>query len=145
MKNNKSVMIVHRFGNGNWWKSWDGTRHYTDEFSFQNSLFNCINQLGRAGEEIGIVFLDKEAHGLQDNEMSFRPVSSLDIEVLVKNSDIYYQVKWDDIPKALHEKVFSITKTSKLVNRVEFNMNDADHFLMWLEIKLFGIEVKSEV
>jgi len=145
VKNNKSVMIVHREGVGHWWKSWDGSRHYTDEFNFKNSLWHCIDQMGRMGNEVGVIFVDKEAHGIQDNPESFRPVGSLDIEVLVKNSDIFYQVKWLDIPECLHERVFTIMRLPKSITKVEFDMNDAEQFMLWLDIKLFGLEVFSEI
>lgn len=135
---NRSVMIVFREGAGKWWNAWDGSRHDPDTFNFKNSLWHCIDTLGKFNQ-IGVIFLNEEAHGVQDNPASFRPTSDLDIEVISDGVGRFNVVKWADIPECLHSKVFNATKASKQLSSVEFDMNVPDQFLSWVDVKMFGV------
>lgn len=138
----RSAMVVFREGVGHWWKSWDGARHYTDTLNFKHSLWTCFRDVGRFNQ-VGVVFLDCEAYGVQDNPASFRPTGDLDIEILSDGISQFNVIEWNKIPECLVGKVYGATGASKQLKRVEFDMNDADQFLAWVDVKMFGIGALS--
>lgn len=141
---NRSVMIVFREGIGHWWKAWDGARHYTDTWNFKNSLWQCIKDVGRIGNHFGIVFLNEEAYGVQDNPSTFRPMKDLDIEVLSNGVDMFNVITWDKIPEVFHNNVLSnVPSASRTLRNVEFDLEDGSQFLVWVDVKMFGIGALS--
>ena len=137
MDNGKALVIVFRGGNTYWWKPWDGRQHTdTDGFNVKNSLFNCIQELGRCGDQIGLMVVDANDDVYNLNS-AYRPSESR-VVVLVNSISNYMIVDVEDVPEKFVSKLKNIFGHFEVENlkQVEFSFSEIDHFLLWVSIQL---------
>lgn len=140
MDNGKALVIVFRGGNTYWWKPWDGRQHTdTDGFNFKNSLFNCVNQLGKSGDQIGLMIVDKSDDVYNVNS-AYRP-SDVQVYVISNGIENYEVIDVGSIPESLFWKArltFGCAEVDFL-RQVKFDLSDVKHFLLWSAIKLQNV------